>query len=320
MEGVTLQKGPGSMMKPGILLALTVVAVVLTIFCLLNDINIVFTHFYYIPIILAAYWYQKNGIFYTVGLSGFYLAAVYLLHQPGPAELVASIIRVAVFIGIGIFVTYLSLVIKEERAEIQRSETKFRKIWESVEAGIVLVDRQTHKIADANPMALKLTGYTRDEMIGHVCHRFICTTEEGKCPIDDLGQKLEHAERDLLNKEGEKIPILKTVTPMTINGDDYLVENFVSISAVKDAENALIAYIREAALRIKNPLELVKENLSDIKRQISGDETAKDHILLELAVQEKHLDEILATIRELNVAVSEKRTEIPDAISEFLKS
>jgi len=319
MDGNTLQKSPGPMMKSGILLVLTLAAVVLTTFCLLNGITIVFTHFFYIPIILAAYWYQKKGVFYAVCLSGFYLAAVYLLSQPDLTQVIAAVSRVVVFIGIAIFSSYLSLIIHTERAEIKRSETKFRKIWENVEAGIILVDRKTHRIIDANPMALRLTGYSRNEMIGHVCHKFICTTEKGSCPIDDLGQKLEHAERDLLDREGNKIPILKTVTPMIINGEDYLVENFVSISAVKDAENALIAYIREVALRIKNPLQLVKQNLFDIKNQISSDETPKEHITLELAVQEKHLEEILATLQDLDAAISEKRRELPDSIKEFLK-
>ncbi|MDD3090105.1 MAG: PAS domain S-box protein [Methanoregulaceae archaeon] len=319
MEGKTIQDNPGSMLKPGILLAFTVVAVVLTIFCLSSGITIVYTHFFYIPIILAAYWYRKRGVFYAVCLSAFYLGAVYLLVQPDLSEAVASVTRAAVFIGISIFIAYLSLIIQREHADIQRSETKFREIWEHVEAGIVLVDRKTHRIVDANPMALRLTGYSREEMIGHLCHTFICPAAEGRCPIDDLGQSIEHAERDLLNREGEKIPILKTVTPMNINGDEYLVENFVSISAVKDAENALIAYIREAALRIKNPLELVTQNISDIKNQVSEGETEKAHIIMELAIQQKHIEEILATIHDLNVAVSEKRTEIPDAMREFLE-
>jgi hypothetical protein len=168
-------------------------------------------------------------------------------------------------------------------------------------------------------MALNMTGFSREEMIGQVCHRFICPAEEGKCPIDDLGQKLEHAERALLDREGNTVPILKTVTPMEIDGTEYLLENFVSLVAVKDAENALIAYIREAALRIKNPLELVKQNISDIQNQVSEGATGNVHIIMELAVQEKHIEEILATIRDLNAAVSEKRTEIPDAMREFLK-
>jgi len=319
MEGETIQDNPGSMLKPVILLAFTVIAVVLTIFCLLNGITIVFTHFFYLPIILAAYWYRKRGVFYVVCLSAFYLAAVYLFLQPGLTELVASIFRVAVFMGISIFIAYLSQIVYRERVELERSETKFRNIWENVESGIILMDRQSHTIVDANPMALNMTGFSREEMIGQVCHRFICPAEEGKCPIDDLGQKLEHAERALLDREGNTVPILKTVTPMEIDGTEYLLENFVSLVAVKDAENALIAYIREAALRIKNPLELVKQNISDIQNQVSEGATGNVHIIMELAVQEKHIEEILATIRDLNAAVSEKRTEIPDAMREFLK-
>ncbi|OPY37100.1 MAG: hypothetical protein A4E35_01563 [Methanoregula sp. PtaU1.Bin051] len=306
-------------LKYTVLILLSLVAIFLTLYCLTQDIQVVFTHFFYVPVIIAAYWFKKKGILYAVLISGFYLACVYLLAPSDTPALLAAASRAIVFIGIAIVIALFSEMLARHQQELAVSEEKFRGIWEHIQAGIVLVDWDTHRILAANPEAERLTGYTEKEMVGHVCHRFICPALEGKCPISDLGMHMDHAERALLNKNGASVPILKTVTVMTVERKKYLVENFVDISALKDAENALIAYIREATLRIRNPVELVRDNLDDIREQVVAGQVAKEHIATAIAVQAKNMDGIVSNLGELEKAIAEKRREIPDALRDYLK-
>ena len=44
----------------------------------------------------------------------------------------------------------------------------------------------------------------------------------------------------MINKDGKKIPILKSVIPVTISGKDYLVESFVDVTRMKEAEQSLV--------------------------------------------------------------------------------
>jgi two-component system sensor histidine kinase/response regulator len=120
--------------------------------------------------------------------------------------------------------------------ELKESETRLRTILDTVQAGIVIINEKTHTIQDANPAAAKLIGAPREEIIGKVCHRFICPAEAGRCPFSDLGQPVDNSERTLLTSDGSEIPILKTVVPFTFKGEQYLCENFVDLSAVKKAE------------------------------------------------------------------------------------
>ncbi len=119
------------------------------------------------------------------------------------------------------------------------SELRVRAIMESIHAGIVIIDPIEHLIVEANPMALKMIGAERDKVVGHRCHQFICPAEVGECPITDLGNNVDNAERELLNIKGESIPILKTVAKVTLQGREHLLESFLDISQMKALENKL---------------------------------------------------------------------------------
>ena len=121
---------------------------------------------------------------------------------------------------------------------LKASEMHFRSIFETVQAGIVIIDPETHKIVDVNGAATKMIGLSREKIIGRVCHNFICPAMEGQCPITDLGQVVDNSERVLLTAEGKTLPILKTEIALEFMGRRQLLGSFVDISPVKKAEEA----------------------------------------------------------------------------------
>ena len=50
-------------------------------------------------------------------------------------------------------------------------------------------------------MAARLIGAPRDEILGKICHKFICPAEEGLCPITDLGQAVDNTEQKRMQEE-----------------------------------------------------------------------------------------------------------------------
>jgi PAS domain S-box-containing protein len=125
---------------------------------------------------------------------------------------------------------------KRLEADLQDSEHRLAMILSTVQAGIILVDAGTHIIEEANESAAAMIGLPREEIVGRLCHRFVCPAEEGKCPITDLGQTVDNSERILLTAAGGRLPVLKNVVPLEIKGRKYLIESFVDISSVKRAE------------------------------------------------------------------------------------
>jgi hypothetical protein len=50
--------------------------------------------------------------------------------------------------------------------QLQISEVKFRRLFETAQDGILLLDAISSAITDVNPFLLKLLGYTHEEIIG----------------------------------------------------------------------------------------------------------------------------------------------------------
>ncbi len=111
-----------------------------------------------------------------------------------------------------------------------------KQILEAMPFGIVVVGKDK-TIRSVNPAALKLMGLNNpSEIIGQSCHNSICPDGEGHCPAIDLGESVDHSERFLIGKNQEKIPIIKTILPMTLDNEDVLMEAFLDISELNEAK------------------------------------------------------------------------------------
>ena len=212
-----------------------------------------------------------------------------------------------------------------EKERLSESEGKLKVIFNSIQTGIVIVEPETHTIVEANPVAIKLIGLPLEEIVGKLCHRFICPADAGKCPITDLGNEVDNAERALLNFLGEKIPIIKTVTPVYLNGRKHLLESFMDITERKKTELLLketneryIGYIKEAAMRLRTPVEVVGLNLELLGDGIIKGDYNQEEIVSLLKLQAKNMEQIQQNIRDLNKTIVYSFGEISPASKKFL--
>lgn len=152
----------------------------------------------------------------------------------------------------------LSIVFKKNAIEIQliSNENFLDTLLNSIHIGIIIVDPATHSVLDVNAYGLKMFGYKKEEMIGHTCHRFICSAEEGFCPITDLGGEVDFSEKVIRRSDNSELPILKSVIQTTKDGKPVLIESFTDISEIKKVENA----IRESEQKLK----LIFNSLDDV--------------------------------------------------------
>ena len=92
---------------------------------------------------------------------------------------------------------------ERRRAEekLKENEERLKSILDHMQAGIVIIDAETHCIVDINSIAARLIGAPRDEILGKICHKFICPAEEGLCPITDLGQAMDNTEQKRMQEE-----------------------------------------------------------------------------------------------------------------------
>ncbi len=122
---------------------------------------------------------------------------------------------------------------------LHQSQDRLNTILQSVQAGIITIDAETRQIVDANPAALAMIGADRQQVLGNICHQFVCPAEQGQCPVCDLGYQVDNAERVLLTADNQIVPIIKNVVQANLGGKRYLIESFVNITDQKQAEVAL---------------------------------------------------------------------------------
>jgi len=158
----------------------------------------------------------------------------------------------------------------------------FELFWSNVECGITVVDAETREILDINPLAAKMFGADKSEIIGKKCHKFLCPADENACPIMDKHQIVDRSERKFIKANGEIIPIIKSVKKVMLNGRPVLLESFTDISPLKLAEEMIrVLEVNEKSEKAKtefltNMSYEMRTPISDIIGMTAAGRSAKD--------------------------------------------
>jgi PAS domain S-box-containing protein len=197
----------------------------------------------------------------------------------------------------------------------------FRIVFERIQTAIMVIDPAAHRIADANPLMESLTGLTRDQMLGKGCQEYVCPAKCGECPVTDLHKNILNIEREIINANGKRVPVLKTVAKAEIGGKEYLIESFTDITDRKRADErqlALFAFLSESLLRAKKPLEMMQKDFLQLASQAtSGDYDAED-IRMQLQMHANNLHQIVMNLEDLQKkALEGQQDEIPPEFKAF---
>ncbi len=127
------------------------------------------------------------------------------------------------------------------RAEeaLRESEDAQRTLLANLPAGVVIIDPLTRTIEEVNNAGAEMFGAEAGFIIGHRCHAFLCPASEGACPVCDLGQEVDHSERQMICTNGDRRPVLKSVKRIIIKGQEKLLECFIDITDRAKADREL---------------------------------------------------------------------------------
>jgi len=139
----------------------------------------------------------------------------------------------------------------------------FQLILESIADGVFTTDAQG-RITSFNRAAEEITGFSREEAIGHYCFDIfrasLCQTECGLKKSLRTGKPVSHLRAEILTKDGREVPIS------------------ISTSALRDQKGRLLGAVE--TFRDLSALETLRKELS--KQYSFSDIVSKNHQILDL--------------------------------------
>ncbi len=244
--------------------------------------EIVYTHFFYIPIILAGVWYHIRALYVAIFLGVVHVLTTFTYPDFGfSIAVLGAVQRALVFLAVAYFVGFVSrehaksLLQEEKRRveEVRRSEGKLKEtrdylnnIIASSADTITVVDMKGI-VRDWNKGAEGIMGYRADEVVGTSNKKFFADPEEPDRIME------------LVQKEGE-ITDYRTIV---LRKDGKPIHISMSAAVLKDKKGVPIGTVRvsrditkvvELEARIKaerDNLNLIFESMVDGVYVISED-------------------------------------------------
>ncbi|MFV9676914.1 MAG: histidine kinase dimerization/phospho-acceptor domain-containing protein, partial [Methanosarcinales archaeon] len=127
-----------------------------------RETDVVFTHFFYIPIILASLWWRRKGLVVALFLTALLLFSYFFVRQEWGT--VNDLIRAPMFIVVGLIVAILSERIAKAEEKIKRKNI-LANIIATVPDSLVVLDTDL-RIKEANRSFYEKFRTEPDELIG----------------------------------------------------------------------------------------------------------------------------------------------------------
>ena len=197
----------------------------------------IFTHFFYVPIVLACVWWKRKGLIVT-----FVLATILIVSKgifQGYTVNIEDYVRAAMLAIVSLIVVVLSEKLSFIKDELVESEKKYRKIFETTGTAMTIIENDT-TISLANKEFEQLSGFSREEVEGRKSwtefipesdlermQTYHYTRREGQPAVPKAYTAL------FLTRSGEVRHVIITVD--VIPGSDQSVASLMDITELKQA-------------------------------------------------------------------------------------
>ncbi|MEI7857432.1 MAG: PAS domain S-box protein [Methanomicrobiales archaeon] len=240
------------------------ITIILNLYGLTHGITNVLPHLLYIPIILAAYYYPRWGVPFSLLLSTLYCGAVFALYPVTMEVQTAALARVFVFMVIAGVISFLS-------GRMHYDTQMCRRLVSIVASSRDAIVAETFEglITDWNASAETLYGYTSKEILGRSVTVLIPADKraESKFLIQKIqnGMLVDRYETERLTKNGMRIQVSLSISPIR-NSSGELIGASVSAHDISEKKQ-----LQDEILETKNEWERTFDAVPDMIAIIGRD-------------------------------------------------
>lgn len=178
-----------------------------------------------------------------------------------------------------------------------------------------------------NTAAENITGYSRIEAVGsrdiwkllYPDRDYRKSVTRRIADIISTQNYFENLETTIQTRSGESRVISWNTRQINGDGGHHSIAIGRDITEQKKSEGALIAYMTEMAMRIRQPVGIIRDNLQDIAKLTRDGKITPDEIAMLLDAQVRNATQIGINVQDFQKAILEKNKEIPEAYRKFLE-
>jgi PAS domain S-box-containing protein len=157
---------------------------------------------------------------------------------------------------------------KKASEALAASELRYRRLFESAQDGILILDAETGRIADVNPYLIRMLGFSKPELLEKAIWEIgifkdVVASKEN---FAELQQKeyIRYEDLPLETADGRKVEV-EFVSNVYMAGDRRVIQcDIRDITDRKEAERAVQRLLDEKSLLLKEVHHRIKNNMSTI--------------------------------------------------------
>jgi len=192
---------------------------------------------------------------------------------------------------------------------------------------LIAVLGQKGEVVLWNRAAEDITGYSRTEAVGNrdIWKRLYPDPEYRKKVTGQITKIIaarnyfENLGTTIVTKSGESRAISWNTRRIEGDAQAHSIAIGRDITEQKKAEEALLAYMTEMAMRIRQPVGIIRDNLEDIAKLTREGKLSHDEVAMLLDAQVRNATQVGINVQELQKAIVDKHREIPEAYRKFLE-
>jgi PAS domain S-box-containing protein len=239
-----------------IVTAAIIIAILTTIFSLLNGIINIFPFHFLLPIILVVYFYPERGVLFSLASGLMYIGLIYLLGNSDPILIAIATAWFAIFITIGVVASSLAVKLRDEA-------TRVRKILETSQDGILCFGLRDRRIRDINLKCARWLNYDREELLGREISVIWTDKEERERFIADATRDRKHTGQEVYFL-GRDNAIFRFVLSPMFRSNGNLICSAVNTTSNKVVDEEIITTLNDLEQQVRArtaDLERINEKL-----------------------------------------------------------